>query len=141
MWKYTTSLVCGIVIGVVIDRVAQYIKINRQLKYSKVLEECFGEPMYTNTFTLSDVVNWSKAREEQIKSGNKIAVVKASPEKIKEFVNDLEIGKGVDNYLIIALVSENNKEIVESMLVKYEKLDKPLEEQLNKGNGSMVIEG
>ena len=141
MWKYASSLVCGIAIGVIIDRIIQCIKENQKLKYTKVLEDCFGEPMFTNSFGISDVRDWSKAREELLNANHKIVVMKALPSIIKDFVDGLEIGKGLDNYLIMAVVNEENKTISESMLIKYEKLDAMLEEQLNKGNGSMVVGG
>ena len=141
MWKFATSFVCGIAIGIILDKIIQYLKLNQKIKYSKVLEECFGEPMYTNTLTISDISNWSKTREEQLKSGHKIVVMKAIPEQLKELGKELEIGKGLDNFLIMALVNEENKEIVESLLIKYENLDNILDEQLKKGNGSMIVEG
>ena len=141
MWRWFTSLACGVALGIVIDRIILYFKSNQELKYSKVLEDCFGEPMYTNTFAISDVRDWSKAREEQLKEGHKIVVLKAVPELLKDIGKELEIGSGLDNYLVMALVNEENKEIVDSLLVKYEKLDTMLEEQLKKGDGSMVVEG
>ena len=33
MWKYASSLVCGIAIGVVIEKIIQYIKFNQKIKY------------------------------------------------------------------------------------------------------------
>lgn len=141
MWKYATSVVCGIAIGIIIDRIVQCIKANQKIKYSKVLEDCFGEPMFTNSFGISDVRDWSKAREELLNSNHKIVVMKALPDLIKEFVDGLEIGKGLENYLIMAVVSEENKDIVDSMLVKYEKLDDALESHLSKSNGTMVVGG
>lgn len=141
MWKYFTSLACGVALGIVLDRIIQYIKNNQQLKYTKVLEDCFGEPMFTNTLSVSDVRDWSRAREDMLKTGHKIVVMRAIPDQLKELGKELNIGKGIDNYLIMAVVNEESKEIAESMLVKYERLDDGLNDQLNKGNGSMVIEG
>ena len=141
MWKYASSLVCGIAIGVIIDRIIQCIKENQKLKYTKVLEDCFGEPMFTNSFGISDVRDWSKAREELLNANHKIVVMKAIPEQINKFIKGIEIGRRLENYLIMAVVNETSKDIVESMLIKYEMLDNALEKQLDKGKGAMVIEG
>ena len=141
MWKYATSLVCGIALGVIIDRIVQYIKSTQELKCSKVLEGCFGEPFYTNSFGVSDVQDWSKAREDLLKSGHQIIAVKAVPEQLSKLVEGLEIGKGIDNYLIMAVINETTKEMTESMLVKYEKLSEDLEQLLEKGNGFVIIKG
>ena len=139
MWKYVTTLACGVAIGVIIDKVVHYVQVNKKIKYSKVLEDCFGEPMYTNTVTASDIRDWCKAREDSLKTGEKIIVTKAIPEKLKEMGKEIEIGKGIDNYLVIALV--DNKEIKESLLIKYEKIEDSLSEALDKGNGTMVVGG
>lgn len=141
MWKYATSIVGGIVIGVVIEKIIQYIKFNQKVKYSKVLEDCFGEPMFTNSFGIADVRDWSEARQELLKTNHKIVVMKAIPEQINGLVKGLEIRKGLENYLIMAVVNEATRDVVESMLIKYEMLDDALEKQLDKGKGAMVIEG
>ena len=137
--KHATSLVLGIGLGVIIDRIIQYIKTTQELKYSKVLEGCFGEPFYTNSFGVADVQEWSKAREELLKSGYQIIVMKAVPEQLHKFMDNLEIGKGINNYLIMAVINEETKEIAESMLVKYESLTEDLCKLLEKGDGTMVI--
>ena len=139
MWRWFASLACGVALGIVVDRIVLHFKSNQEMKYSKVLEKCFGDPMYTNTFAISDVRDWSKAREEQLKEGHKIVVLKAIPELLKELGKDLEIGNGLDDYLVMALVNEEKKEIVESLLVKCEQIDTLLEEQLKKGGGFMVV--
>lgn len=141
MWRYFTSFACGIAIGIVVDKIVQYFKINKKARYSSVLEDCFGEPMFSNTFTVADVRDWSRAREEQLRNGNKIVVMKAIPKRIEELGKKLDIGNGVENYLIMAVVNESNKEIVESLLIKYENLEEKLENRLKDGDGAMIIEG
>ena len=67
--------------------------------------------------------------------------MKAIPEQINELIKGLNIGKGLENYLIMAVVNEANRDVIESMLIKYEMLDDALEKQLDQGKGAMVIEG
>jgi hypothetical protein len=76
-----------------------------------------------------------------LKSGYQIIAVKAVPEQLSKLVEGLEIGKGIDNYLIMAVINETTKEMTESMLVKYEKMSEDLEELLEKGNGFVIIKG
>ena len=122
-WKYLSSMVCGVAIGIIIEKIIECIKENRKLKYSKILEECFGEAMYTNTFAMTDTRDWIQSKEEYLNNGCKAIVMKAIPEQLKKFGKDLDITKVVENYLIIAVVDEGDKKIKESLLVKYDKLD------------------
>ena len=48
--------------------------------------------------------------------------------------------RSVENYLVLVIMT-GNKEITDSLLVKYEKLDQELENALAKGNGILVVKG
>ena len=140
MWGYIATFVGGVAIGIVVDKLVEKVKMDTKIKFSEALEECFGEPMYTNCFTLKDVRDWLKSREELLCENTKAVIMKAKPEILKEFESSLDFSNGAENTLIIAIVDSEEKKIVASLLVKYEKLDDTLENALAKGNGMMVVE-
>ena len=45
----------------------------------------------------------------------------------------------IKNYLLLAMIDAEKGEILESALVKYERMEQSLKEALDKGKGSMVI--
>jgi len=140
MWGYVAAFVGGAAVGFTVDKIAEKIKLNSKLKFSKALEACFGEPIYTNGFTVKDVRDWIKAHEELLGENTVAVVMKAKPEILKEFESSLDFSDGADNTLIIAILNKNEKKTEASLLVKYAKLDDSLEAALNKGNGMMIVE-
>ena len=140
MIKYVGIIIGGIAVGIILDRIAIAIKENQKLKKEKILESCFGEPMYTNTFSMSEVRDWIKARESLLQNGAKAIVLKANSETLHRIGKDLDIGNNLKNNIVIAIVDEASKNISDSVLIKYETLDAKLEETLRKGNGVLVVE-
>lgn len=141
MIKYVGIMVGGIAIGIILDRIAVAVMENRRLEKEKILERCFGEPMYTNTFSMGEVRDWIKARESLLQNGAKAVVLKANSETLHRIGKDLDIGNSLKNNIVIAIVDEISKDISESVLIKYETLDEKLEEALSRGNGVLVVEG
>lgn len=140
MWGYVATFIGGVAIGIIVDKIVEKVKLDSKLKFSEALEACFGEPMYTNNFTIKDVRDWIKAHEDALTGNTKAIIMKAKPEILKEFESSLDFSSGAENTLIIAIVDSEEKNIVASLLVKYEKLDDTLENALAKGNGMMVVE-
>ena len=140
MMRYVGIVVGGIALGIVLDRIVITIAENRKLEKEKILERCFGEPMYTSSFSMSEVRDWIKAREEKLQNGAKAIVLRANSDTLQRIGKDLDIGSNLKNNIVIAIVDETNKNISDSVLVKYETLDAKLEEALNKGNGVLVVE-
>lgn len=140
MIKYVGIMVGGIAIGIILDRIAVAVMENRKLEKEKILERCFGEPMYTSSFSMSEVRDWIKARESLLQNGAKAIVLKANSETLRRIGKDLDIGNNLKNNIIIAIVDEASKNISDSVLVKYETLDAKLEEALSNGNGVLVVE-
>jgi hypothetical protein len=130
----------GVVIGIIIDRLLIQAKSTREQKRTNILEYAFGEPMVASSFSLAEVRDWITARKDSLQGGAKAAVLKANAEALKAFGKELDIGTGLDNYIVLAIVDTTSNEISESALVKYDKLDERLETSLAKGNGVLIVE-
>lgn len=141
MIKYVGLMMGGIALGVIIDRMLIAVAENKKVEKEKILESCFGEPMYTSSFSLNEVRDWIKIREDKLQNGAKAIILKANSETLRKIGKDLDIGNGIENNLVIAIVDENSKSISDSVLVRYESLDEKLEQALNNGNGVLVVEG
>jgi hypothetical protein len=90
---------------------------------------------------MEEVRDWIKAREESLKNGAKAVVLKVNKDTLKQIGKDLDIKDGDKKNLVLAIIDKDSKDITESLLVKYETLDKKLEDALAKGNGVLVVEG
>lgn len=141
MIGYVGAVAGGMVLGVILDRIALSLASNRKLEKEKILEECFGKPMSTGAFTLSEARDWIQAREALLQNGGKAAILKVNSETLRGIGKDLDVGNSLKNYLLIAVVDGASKSMVDSVLIKYEALDEALEEALKKGNGVLVVEG
>lgn len=140
MVEYVGLMAGGIALGVIIDRLIIAISENRKAEKERILEKCFGEPMYTSSFSLNEVSDWIKTREEMLQNGAKAVVLKANSETLQGIGKDLDIGNNLKNNIVIAIVDESNKNILDSVLVRYDSLDTKLEKSLDKGNGVLVVE-
>lgn len=140
MMKYVGLMVGGIALGILLDRMVIAAAENRKKEKEKILEKCFGEPMYTNSFSMSEVRDWIKSRETMLQNGAKAIVLKANSETLRRIGKELDIGNNLKNNIVIAIVDEINNNITDSVLIKYQVLDEKLEETLNKGNGVLVVE-
>ncbi|MBO4897679.1 MAG: hypothetical protein J5590_05220 [Clostridia bacterium] len=144
MYKYILvaagGIVAGVAAGILIRKIIEQSEKNKISERAKILEECFGEPMFTNTLSMTEVKDWIKAREEKIKSGSKAVVLKVSEKTLHNIGKQLDIGDGVENNIVIAIINSETKKIDDSALIKYEKLDANLESSLSKGNGVLVVE-
>jgi len=126
----------AIVVGVVIAAIViKHKKTN--MRSSQLLEECFGKPMQTNELSLSEVHKWIKSREHLLTSGAKAAVLKANEDVLKSVGKKLDIGTGNDHFIIMAII--DNNQIIESTLVKYDKLDNDINDLLG-DQGIVIIE-
>lgn len=140
MIKYVGIMVGGIALGIVLDRIIIAIMENKKLEKEKILEKCFGEPMYTSLFSMDEVRGWIKSRENLLQNGIKAVVLKANSETLRGIGKELNIGNNLKNNIVIAIVDEANKQISDSVLIKYEMLDMKLDAALSKGNGILVVE-
>lgn len=140
MIKYVGIMVGGIALGIILDKVIVTVAENKKIEKEKILEKCFGEPMYTSFFSMSEVRDWIKSRETLLQNGAKAIVLKANSETLKSIGKNLDIGNNLKNNIVIAIVDETNKCISDSVLIKYETLDARLDEALSKGNGVLVVE-
>lgn len=140
MIKYVGVMVGGIALGIILDRIIIAVMENKRLERERILEKCFGEPMYTSLFSMSEVRDWIKSRESLLQNGAKAVVLKANAETLRGIGKELDIGNNIKNNIVIAIVDEISKSISDSVLIKYETLDAKLEEALSKGNGVLVVE-
>ena len=141
MMKYVLAgVVGGIVVGVLVDRIVLQLQENKRIERTKILEKCFGAPMYTSVFSMNEARDWIKVREEKLKSGAKAVILKATAETLQNIGKDLDIGTGIENNIVLAIVNQTTKDIEDSVLIRYETLDNALESALEKGKGILVVE-
>lgn len=107
---------------------------------TKILEECFGEPMCTNTFTIDEAKEWITVRKEHLENGAKAVIMKINDNTLKSLGKELNIGSEIGNMMIVAIMNTQSSHIIDSVLIKYETLDQNLEKMLAKGNGVLVVE-
>ena len=140
MIKYVVTALGGVAVGILLAKLIAQIKENKKLEYAKILENCFGEPMYTNNFSLAEARDWIKSRKEKLENGAKAVILKANSETLQNIGKDLDIGEGPDKNIVIAIINETTKEIEDSVLIRYEVLDDELDAILEKGKGILVVE-
>lgn len=141
MIKYVGIMVGGMAVGIILDRIIAAVMENQKQEREKILERCFGDPVYASTFSMSEVRDWIRARESLLKNGAKAIVLKANSETLHKIGKDLDIGNNLKNNIVIAIVNETSEDISDSVLIKYGMLDMKLEEALSNGNGILVVEG
>lgn len=140
MVDYVITFAAGAAIGVLLDKFV-FAKMQESGIQSRTdaLRACFGEPMSATRFTFQEVKDWINARKDQLSNGAKAAVVKVNENTMKSIGKDLDT-RGMDNYIVLLVMTED-KQISESLLIKYETLDRELEDALAKGNGILVVKG
>lgn len=140
-WKIVIA-VCGVA-AILAFLAWLIIKLKElyKLKNQNTLENCFGEPLYSDLFTLREAKQWIKEREDKIKNGNKAIVLKANQDTLKSLGKDLVLESTDTDFLVIAIVNHDTKKIDDSVLIKYNSLDDELESFLAKGNGVLVVGG
>ena len=57
MWKHLITLSCGIALGVLVDRVVQYIKVNRKINEKVVL--------FILIYTRNSIINYVENKNER----------------------------------------------------------------------------
>lgn len=140
-WKIVLIVcVCLVILIVTVWLIRKLLEL-RNLKNQSTLETCFGEPLYSDYFTLKEAKDWIKERESQLKNGCKAIVLKATKDTMKSLGKEIEVETNAGNFLVIAIVNGSTQSINDSVLIKYDSLDDKLEEALGKGNGVLVIGG
>lgn len=143
-----TSLAVGIAVGafaggVAVGAIACYManktKNSQNFEREKLLSECFGEPITVGTFTLAEFRDWVKGRKELLEKGAKAVALKANDKTLKALNQNLNLGKEVDNFLIMAIIEQSTNKIVQTALIKYDVLENELSDLLDKGDGMVVI--
>ena len=133
------TFIAGIIVGFAADRIIIGMNKKKRDRAEKTLIHTFG-PLTTNTaFSFDEVMSWITARDELMKNGCDAFVLKANNDTLKLINQRFDINFGVAKFLIIAIMKD--KKIQDSLLIKYETLDRRLEQELAPGNGMLVIEG
>lgn len=140
MVDYVITFAAGAAVGVLLDKFV-FTKMQESGIQSRTdaLRVCFGEPMSATKLTFQEVKEWIHARKDQLIDGAKAAVVKVNESTMKSIGKNLDT-RGVENYIVLVIMS-GDKQIADSLLVKYETLDQELEDALAKGNGILVVKG
>lgn len=138
MVDYMITFAAGAAAGVLLEKlVFTKMQENDIQCRTDALRKCFGEPVSATKFTFSEVKEWIYARKDQLVNDTKAAVVKVNGNTMKSLGKDLDT-RGVENYIVLVIMT-GDKQIADSLLVKYEKLDRELEDALAKGNGILVV--
>ena len=138
MVDYVITFATGAAVGVLLDKfVFAKMQENGIRNRTDALRACFGEPMSATTFTLSEVKEWICARKDQLVNDAKAAVVRVDENTMKSLGKDIDT-RGMENYIVLVIMT-GDKQIKDSLLIKYEKLDHELEIALDKGNGILVV--
>ncbi|MBQ7561505.1 MAG: hypothetical protein IJS99_06705 [Synergistaceae bacterium] len=114
--------------GCIIDRIISKFQADKREEAEKTLIRNFGALSTSTSFSFDEVMNWIEAHDELMQNGCDALVFKANNETLKLVNKQFNI-----NF--------NKKNIQASLLVKYESLDKRLENEMVSGNGTLIIEG
>lgn len=140
MVNLMVSFVAGAAIGVALEKfVFAKMQENGIQSRTDALRACFGEPMCTTKLTFLEVKEWITERKDQLVDNTKAAVVKVDENTLRSLGKNLNT-KGVENYIVLTIMTDE-KQILDSLLIKYEQLDTELENALAKGNGILVVKG
>ena len=141
MWRFIVTAVGGVAAGIVggifLEKALKKLKEERVLKCSEMLEKNFGEPMYTNKFTLNEAKEWLVARQDKINNGYKGIVMKINKDTFSKLGSSIEIDKDLENYLLLCIFKDGS--FLDTLLVRYISLDEALIDAL-KEEGAMVVE-
>ena len=141
MWRFIVAAVGGVAAGIVggifLEKALKKLKEERVLKCSEMLEKNFGEPMYTNKFTLNEAKEWLVARQDKINNGYKGIVMKINKDSFSKLGSSIEIDKDLENYLLLCIFKDGS--FLDTLLVRYISLDEALIDAL-KEEGAMVVE-
>lgn len=140
MVDFVITFAAGAAVGVALEKfVFAKMKADGIQSRTDALRSCFGEPMSATTLTFGEVKDWIQARKDQLVGDTKAAVVKVDESTMKSLGKELDT-RGIENYLVLVIMT-GDKQIADSLLVKYEKLDQELENALSKGKGILVVKG
>lgn len=140
MVDFIITFTAGAAVGVAMERfVFAKMKAEGIQNRTDALRVCFGDPMSATTLTFTEVKDWIQNRKDQLVGDAKAAIVRVDENTMKSLGKDLDT-RGVENYLVLVIMT-GDKQIADSLLVKYEKLDQDLENALAKGNGILVVKG
>ena len=129
----------GLILGAAADRLA-VIMSSRKLKRSEeTLRRNFGEPSVVTTFTFDEAIDWITQHDNLMQNGCEAAIFKVNNQTLKMVNRKFNIDFGVEKYLVVAIIKKQGRSIQESVLVKYDRLDSKLENELAPGKGFLVI--
>lgn len=126
------------VVVAVIGAVARHIYLqNVAADNDKILEDIFGEPTRTGTFTLEEATTWLKSH---LRDGCHGVIFRADCLELKKYAPDLNLGDELKNYLVMTIVDKSANTMADHVLVKFDALDANLTKALG-DEGMLVIEG
>lgn len=128
----------GLVTGVVLGRIFCPSKPKPD-PAEETLRRNFGEVSTVTTFTFDEAMDWITQYDNLMQNDHKAAIFKVNNQTLKMVNRKFNINFGVKKYLVVAIIKKQDKNIRESLLVKYDKLDARLESELAPGKGFLVI--
>ncbi|MCF0112689.1 MAG: hypothetical protein HUK20_12990 [Fibrobacter sp.] len=135
----SAGLFAGFIAGFFAEKFFKKCEEKHILESTKILVQCFGEPMYSGIFTIDDVTNWVECKKDQIGNGAKIAVFRTSKKLVQSNCANIKISSDIDNYLVLMVIAASG-EPKDTIMVRFEKTDDKLTKLLDDGAGIFVIE-
>lgn len=99
----------------------------------------FGDPMVTGHFSMTEATGWISARSQVLEQGGKALIMDANESTLRTLGLDVKIGDEANKFLVMAIVSTQNKSVMDKVLIKYSTLDENLKKSLANGNGVLVV--
>lgn len=139
---FFVTLGLGLILGVVVCiAVIAWRKHSRKGKKSEeVLKRNFGEPSVVTTFTYNEALDWIIQHDDLMKNGHEAVIFKVNNQTLKMVNRKFNVDFGVEKYLVVGIRKKKELSISDSVLVKYDRLDERLENELAPGKGFLVIE-
>ena len=134
------TFLAGGAAGFAADRVIVNSKRKKILEAEGTLIRNFGALTTNTSFSFDEAMDWITARDELMQDGCDAFIFKAGNDNFKLINQRFNIDFNTGKYLVVAIVKDR-KNIQDSLLVKYDVLDKRLEQELAQGNGALIIEG
>ena len=131
---------CSFAAGYAVDRVISKIQAKKRQDGERALIRTFGNLSTSTSFSFDEVMSWIESHDELMQNGYDALVLKANNETLRLINHKFDINFNKAKYLVVAIV-KNQKDIQASLVVKYDNLDKRLENELAPGNGTLIIKG
>ena len=139
-------VILGVIIGYYLGKRKVDVPSSNDELEILILKKLFGSPVYAVNFGLRDVREWITPRSSQLQNGSQAVVLKVNSKALKMFVGELKrLGLNFDDYkrigkfLVVVIYDDVRQDYTDSLLVKYQSLDKQLNDLLVSSGDKFII--